>query len=170
MAVSARVGKYPCRCQWRRPQNWMPGITMCDACPHQPIERQRVRVSRFSKLTAGPRSRRQQVGQSKGGGNMDRLANSKPHKELREIGVNIMRCHVRISAGCCWHRASAHRCVRISHFDPASLTIGHQSFCSVSMKRMMSAVDIGRKGVPICSKRDWRCGSCSALRRSSLSC
>src|SRR5262245_9280811 len=35
---------------------------------------------------------------------MDRLAHPEPHKELGEIATNIMRCHVRISAGSRWHR------------------------------------------------------------------
>ena len=62
-----------------------------------------------------------------------------------------MRCHVRISEaldGIAFGQ-SVHT---HSHFAPASLTIGHQSFWSASMKRMTSAVGIGRKGVPVLFK------------------
>src|SRR5262249_39415834 len=65
-------------------------------CAHQSIERSRVRVGRLSKLTAGFRSRRQPVGQSKGDGNMDRLANLEPENELEQIGSFIACCHVRM--------------------------------------------------------------------------
>src|SRR5262249_9113257 len=79
--------------------------------PHQSIECQRMRVGRLSKLTAGYWTRRQQVRQSKGGSNMDHLAHPEPHKEPGKIGTNIMRCHVRLSAGydgVAWGRQCAH--------------------------------------------------------------
>ena len=56
-------------------------------CPHQPIECQRVRVGRRRKLVAGFRTRRQVIGQSKGGGNMDRLADLEPQNEFERSAL-----------------------------------------------------------------------------------
>ena len=60
-------------------------------------------------------------------------------------------------------------CGRNPHCSPASLTTGHHSRCSTSMKRAKSSPKRGRNGEPVCASRAFTSGASIASRTLAVS-